>query len=393
MRIVMVGPFGLRPKRTMSERALPLAKALAARGHEVDMVLPSWHLPADSGKSWVEEGVTIYNVRLPTRIPGVWHLRVAASMLWRVLALNPDVVHCFKPKAYSGLVALNLRWLQYLGVFRGRIVIDSDDWEGKGGWNEAEGYSGFQRAVFDWQERWGLVHADAVTVASRALETLVWSLGVAPRRVYYLPNGNALGELPGGDGAWVRDKYALGDRPIILLYTRFFEFSIERLVEIVRRVVARLPGARLLVVGQGLFGEEKRLLDLAHVADLGEAVVYAGWIESRHLPDYFAASDVAIYPYDDTLINRTKCSVKLVGLLAAGLPVVADRVGQNREYIEDGVSGLLVEDGTDGFANAVVRLLGDAELRRRLGAAAQKRVRRDFDWGRLAAVVEGAYGE
>jgi len=392
MRIVMVGPFGLHPKGTMSVRALPLAKALAARDYKVDIILPSWHSPEDSGKSWEEEGVGIFNVPLPPRIPGVWHLWLAGRMLRRLLALNPDVVHCFKPKAYSGIVALSLWGLQRLGVFTGRIVVDSDDWEGNGGWNEIGEYSTLQRIVFAWQERWGLLHANAITVASRALETLVWSLGVAPATVHYLPNGSVTGKLAEGDGDWVRDQYGLEGHPVILLYTRFFEFSTERLAEIMRRVVAQAPQVRLLIVGRGLFGEEERFLDLAHAAGIDSAVLYAGWVEYKDRADYFAASDVAIYPYDDTLINRTKCSVKLVELLAAGLPVVADRVGQNSEYIKDGVSGILVEDSINAYANAVVRLLSDAELRSRLGAAAQRSVRCEYNWSKLAAVAERAYG-
>jgi len=205
----------------MNVRALPLAKALAARGHKVDIILPSWHLPGDSGKSWEEEGVGICNVPLPPRILGVWHLWVAGRMLRRVLALNPDVVHCFKPKAYSGIVALTLWGLQRLGLFMGRIVVDSDDWEGQGGWNEIEEYSAFQRIVFAWQERWGLLHADAITVASRALETLTWGLGVSPSTVHYLPNGSAPCNLEERDGGWVRDKYGLEGRPVVLLYTRY----------------------------------------------------------------------------------------------------------------------------------------------------------------------------
>jgi len=44
-------------------------------------------------------------------------------------------------------------------------------------------------AALPWQERWLALHADAVTVASRALETQVWGFGVDPARVTYLPNG------------------------------------------------------------------------------------------------------------------------------------------------------------------------------------------------------------
>jgi glycosyltransferase involved in cell wall biosynthesis len=110
------------------------------------------------------------------------------------------------------------------------------------------------------------------------------------------------------------------------------------------------------------------------------------------LPDYFVACDVAMFPYDDTLINRAKCSVKLIDLLAAGLPVVADAVGQNKEYIAHGETGLLVGPEDDAaFADAIVSLLAGPGLRARLGDAAARRMREYFNWGKLVEEVEKAY--
>ena len=120
-------------------------------------------------------------------------------------------------------------------------------------------------------------------------------------------------------------------------------------------------------------------------------MVHAGWVAEDELGSYFACADVAVYPYADTLVNRAKCSVKLAELLSAGVPVVADRVGQNLEYIDDGVSGLLPRDGEAAFAEAVVRMLRDGSLRQRLGQAARERMRRDFAWPRLAGIAERAY--
>ena len=50
-------------------------------------------------------------------------------------------------------------------------------------------------------------------------------------------------------------------------------------------------------------------------------MAFAGWVSSQDLPGYFAAADVAIYPLDDTLLNRAKCPVKLTDLLLAGLGI------------------------------------------------------------------------
>lgn len=388
----MIGPFGLRPKATMSVRALPLARALAARGHTVELILPPWNWPDHSGQTWQEDRVSITNVPLPAAVPLWRHLILTWRVVRSALSKHPDVVHCFKPKAYAGLAATAIWTFKRLGLCKVWLVVDADDWEGRGGWNDLQGYSWAEKRFFAFQEAWGLTHCDAVTVASRALETLAWSRGAPPDSVFYLPNGIPSQPHVAGDGSCVRQRHGLGDRPIILLYTRFFEFRVQRAIEILGRVVDAVPEVALLVVGQGLFGEERQLLARAEEAGLSRWLVYAGWIEPEVLPDYLAAADVAIYPFDDTLVNRTKCSVKLIELLAAGLPVVADAVGQNTEYIKHEVSGLLLDPGdTEAFAAAVVRLLRDPELRQRLGQAARIRLQQRFAWEHLAAQAEAAY--
>jgi glycosyltransferase involved in cell wall biosynthesis len=407
----MIGPFGLKPRGTMSVRALPMAKALAARGHAVTLLLPPWQNPEDAGKKWEEDGVAVENIPLPPRIPGLFHALTALRLARRALALKPRVVHFFKPKAYSGLA----HWLlaRLPRAHRPRLVVDSDDWEGPGGWNVIGGYTPTQQRFFTWQECWGLTHADAVTVASRALESLVWALGVPPQRVFYVPNGVRRWKTE--NGSWKLEKRPAVQHPMsniqhpaILLYTRFFEYDIARVIAVLLRVRQRIPQARLLVVGKGFAGEEEALLRLAaesglsiepnappithHASRITHHVTYFGWVPAETLPSYFALADVAIYPFDDTLVNRAKCSVKPLDLLAAGVPVVAEAVGQNREYIRHGETGWLVEPGdVDAFADAVVRLLEDAGLRERLGQAAAHDVRERFAWERLAQVVERAY--
>jgi glycosyltransferase involved in cell wall biosynthesis len=405
MNVVMIGPFGLQPKGTLNVRALPMAKALAGRGHSVTLLIPPWDHPTDAGREWEEDGVSVVNVTLPPRLPLLFHVLLALRLARRALALRPDVIHFFKPKAYAGLAHFALWWLRRTRLAQDklpsgvRLVVDEDDWEQA--WNAVEVYSSAQKRVFAWQETWGLKHADTVLVASQALMGLVRELGVPADRVFYVTNGLRPALIdeadhwpPSEDRAEiVRMLWELDDALVVLLYTRFFEFRLERVVEILRRVVAQEPRAKFLIVGEGLFGEESDLDDLLIAAGLFGHAVFTGWVESDRLPGYFAASDVAIFPFDDTLINRTKCSVKLIDLLASGVPVVADAVGQNLEYVVDGESGLLVRPEDDAaFADAVVRLLAEPDLRAQLGAAAVRRMREGFTWEELVEEVERAYG-
>ena len=387
MKIVMVGPFGLSPRMTMRVRALPLGKALVRRGHAVTLLLPPWQNPTDAGRRWEDEGVRIHNVELPRRLPGWFHGRLVVRMVRQIRRIAPDVLHTFKPKAYAGLV-------HYALQRRYPVVVDTDDWEGPGGWNAQGDYPAWMKRFFTWQERWGLGHADAVTVASRALQTLVWARGVPPDRVVYLPNGvnRPPGGLEGHDGG----------RPTMLLYTRFFEFDLNRLWRIVAGVRERQPAARLFVVGGGFDREEESLLATARRAgwSVSEAwppdpdadLVYAGWGTEETLPLSFSLADVALYPFDDTLLNRTKCPVKLLDLQAAGIPVVADAVGQIAETIESGRTGLLVPPGDEqAFVEALLILLESPQRCRAMGLTAQASVARRFDWDRLSLAAESAY--
>ena len=87
MNIVMIGPFGLQPKATLSVRALPMAKALVSRGHSVTLLVPPWDHPADAGREWEEDGVQVVNLPLPPRLPLLFHGALALRLVQHALAL------------------------------------------------------------------------------------------------------------------------------------------------------------------------------------------------------------------------------------------------------------------------------------------------------------------
>jgi glycosyltransferase involved in cell wall biosynthesis len=358
LRLVLIAPFAAHPKATTSARVFPLARALAARGHEVTVLVPPYDNPAEGGRTFRLGGARVEALAVDPALPeasprqAVAQPRLALRLVRRAFALDPQAVHVFKPKAVSGLAQMLLWYARRAAPFvpglrpAPAVVLDTDDWEGFGGWNEYETYPWWQKLACDWQERWGLTHAGAVTAASRTLEAQAWSRRVPPERVFYLPNGLAPEDFPGwreaGQGAArVRERFGLGTAPVLLLYTRFFEFPPERALVVLEGVRARVPDARLLVVGAGKYGQERYLAHLAAQRGLKDAVVLTGWQAPADLPALLAAADVALFPADDNLANRAKCSVKLLQALWLGLPVVADRVGQQAEYVQDGTSGLL----------------------------------------------------
>nr|WP_237754322.1 glycosyltransferase [Geobacter sp. OR-1] len=179
---------------------------------------------------------------------------------------------------------------------------------------------------------------------------------------------------------------------MLLLYTRFFEFSQDKLHFLFAEIHRRVPGVRFLVVGKGRHNEEELLLAKGGEFGFASALVMGGWLEPADIPSYLAAGDVAIYPFSDNLINRSKCPAKLTEILRAGVAVVADSVGQLAEYIKPGVSGVLCHpDDWQEMADRTVELLLEPGLRQRLGASGRVHLLEKFAWKGYAEKLNAFY--
>lgn len=389
MRIAMVGPFGLHPNKTMSSRAIGLARPLVQQGHQVKIIMPPWQSPEEADHSWQEDGIVFRYTPLTGGMIGI-----ANHLLRETLAWEPDAIHCFKPKAYSGLVAW---WLWQFHRHKIRIVVDSDDWEGWGGWNDRASYSPLQKRFFSWQEQWGMSHCHFLTVASKALESIAWSQGISQDKVVYLPNGAGVAH---GEILFEAEKIAakrrelnIENRPVLLLYSRFFEFDSARLVDILAGVKAAVPDVAVLFIGESLFDDDATALRQKMAQkEVLDAVIDLGWVDLEQLPLLLSSVDVGIYLMDDNLLNRTKCPVKLADMIALGVPVVAEEVGQVPEYVQNGHSGFLrAPHDVDGIIDDIVHLLQNKGERERMSANARDRYEDRFSWSRLSRHMEQVY--
>jgi glycosyltransferase involved in cell wall biosynthesis len=417
-RVTFIAPFAEAPKATTSARIIPLARAVARRGYHVSVIVPPYDNPAEGGRDRVDGGVRVLTLDVPGTVAenspwqAVAQPLLAARVARAALALRPDVVHVSKPKAVSGLAHAIIAGLRHLrGSASPAVVVDTDDWEGDGGWNEYETYPWWQRAVVNAQEWWGIGAADAVTTASRTLEAQAWSRGQPGSRTWYLPNGLDDADYPGwwtpgvadvpsaGDRTAARSRLGLADVPLVLLYTRFFEFAPPRALATIRAIRDRVPGANLLVVGAGKFGQERTLLELARASGDAIAITIAGWQAPADLPALLCAADMAVAFADDNLANRAKCSVKLLQLMRLGLPVVADATGEQSSYlgttgdsVTDAPPGILVPAGdVAAMAEAGASLLRDPIRREAIGRAAARRARDHFGWDALAPAAIAAH--
>ena len=168
-------------------------------------------------------------------------------------------------------------------------------------------------------------------------------------------------------------------------------------------VLARVPTARLLIVGEGSLASA--LQDQAEALGLlgepcdgdacvgtrharpGAAVVFTGRRED--VPAVTAALDVAVLPS-----YREAQGLVILEAMALARPVVASDVGGIPEMIEDGVTGLLVPPhDAAALADAISRLLLDHPLADMLGRAGHRLVHERFCVERMVAAIETIYDQ
>jgi glycosyltransferase involved in cell wall biosynthesis len=77
--------------------------------------------------------------------------------------------------------------------------------------------------------------------------------------------------------------------------------------------------------------------------------------------------------------------------LAMGVPVIANNIGMLPELIDDGQSGLLFSDNPQDLAEKILKLAGDASLRKTIAAAAAAKAKDDFSLERQVSAIEAFY--
>jgi glycosyltransferase involved in cell wall biosynthesis len=167
--------------------------------------------------------------------------------------------------------------------------------------------------------------------------------------------------------------------------------GLEQLIHAMVDVVKKMPDAHLISVAKTGFrgtDEESWFRDLADRLGISGNIEFHESVTQETLLGFYAGCSIVVLP------SRTEgWGLSLMEGMACGKAVVASRVGGIPELVRDGVDGILVDVGdVSELSRAVIKLLKDPVLRRRMGDAGRERVK-EFSWDSTAKVVLEAYRE
>ena len=373
----------------------PIAKGVAARGHDVHLVAP-WH--PEIRRPSEEDGVRFHFYKYPpltglaawgyasglkadTSLRGAAWLTAPIAFAWGCLEAR-------RVSRKFGASVLHAHWIVPNGTIAtaaaGRVPVvvslhGSDVFvaERSGAANRAAKYA-FNRAAW-------------ITACSDDLRDRAIRLGADRSRIETVPYGVDSGRFaPNADTRTaVRRELGIGEAPFVfsagrLVSKKGFEFLIDA-----ARQLTDLPDLRVAIAGAG----DLRDALAARGAALGDRFLLLGNQSQDQIARLCAAADVIAVPsIRDDAGNVDGLPNFALEALASATPVVATTAGGLPQAISDRGTGRLVpERDSTSLAIAIRELLNRPEAARALGAAARNDVVNRFGWDRMAARLEAAY--
>ncbi len=387
------------PGDTIGTFMEPIAKGIAARGHEVHVVLP-WHPRLARGP--VEDGVHFHPFRYaPHPALNVFgyaaalradvHLR-GAAYLAAPLGLLASLQAVRRVARETRATILHGHWLVPSGAV---VAASTHALPTVISLHGSDVYVAERHGAVRRVARAALRHADWLTACSDDLRDRAIALGADASRAETIPYGVDV-ERFRPDAAWrVEGRRTMGVGPDdLVLFTagRFVrKKGFEYLIDAVGRLAPRWPALRLVIAGGGDL--DAGLRDRARERGVADRVIFPGVLGQDAVAACLTAADIAVVPsVHDEAGNVDGLPNTVMEALASGTALVATRVGGIPSVVEHGRTGWLVpERDADALAAALERLLGDSRARSELGAAARADAVACRTWPRVAERFEQVY--
>jgi glycosyltransferase involved in cell wall biosynthesis len=341
-----------------------VATGFAALGADLSFISTSAPVLVDPARHPVHLVPPSRRYNVLREVPYFAHaLRYLAAARRRMAEVAPDLLYQrFDPANWAGVALARERGIPLVLEFNGSEVWIADHWDRP-----------FRhRDLFVAAEDANLRHADLIVVVSEVLRQGLLERGCDEQRVIVRPNAVDTDRYrPDLDGRGVRRRLGLGDAPVVGFVGTFGMWhGAPVLARAALRVLRDRPAARFLFVGDGR--DRKECEDI--LAERGDAVRFTGLVPQEQGPEHLAAMDILAAPHvenpDGTRFFGSP--TKLFEYMAMGRGIVASRLEQIGDILEDGKTALLVPPGDEAaLARAIVRLVDDAALSLRLGTAAR----------------------
>jgi len=315
-------------------RAIEFGRILSASGHQVDLVTCSsralqWRVECHDAE-WGGTEIVLPRFALSRFIDG--HMLRAALVPILLLLRNPSTVWCFT--LAHPMSAIGARFGALIGK---RVLGDWDDlWSG----GFADHHPWVVRKMIEFLESSSLRYVRALTCATESLrETAICALGFPAESCEVVPNGCS------GYALTLINAAKRSPSPFPEKYILYIGNTVsDRLFDYIAAFGRSSLSSRccLLLVGRFSDDEVSRINNLA-----SDRTILVGSVEREAAMRYLAHASVMVLPMRDDGIERSRFPIRFAETIAAGVPILCDKVGVVARYVSKYKLGFIVSPDED----------------------------------------------
>lgn len=356
-----------------------LSEGLAARGHEVHVFTADQNPKGEPVLSLAPEeclgGVAVHRFRTYGRIG---HAGFFPGMALPLMRGKFDVIHVHSYRRPHGEMA------SHIGRHQGVPTI----LHCHGGFVPAGLLKHAVYGVCDGLARLGVLNRfDHYVALTESDQASLAALGVGNAKVTIIPNAAADDCFKAADPAPFRRKHQLEGKKVILYLSSLHPFKRpDLLISALPQIIEKEPDAFVILVGPDA-GELSRLSRLGETLRVADHFRWIGVLRGAEKHEAFAAADMVVLPSDEEPFPLV-----LLEAMAHGKPVVGSDATGPSAIIGHGETGFIFPRGrADELAVAILRLLENPELRKKMGDRARAVALSQYSVSRALDLVEGLY--
>ena len=306
------------------------------------------------------DGIPVYRIPFP-----LWELYLIKLLMRE----KPDIIHCQHVSA------------AITSFLPAKILKMPHIYEAHSFWVAETEMQDHKKGIFFYRDKIGedyiLRHGDKIIVMSETMRQEFIKRGAPEEKLHLIYPSTDLEQFSERNVKSVEIKGVTDDDLVVIYTGNFWPWQgVDILLDAIPYVVTEIPNVKFVIIG----GKENEIDDKKEkIGKYRNNVVFLGRQPYELMPSFMTKADILVIPRPESQVNWTTPR-KMGEYLAMGKVVVATDVGDHRRILVDNECGIVTEPHAKGFAEGLIDVLKNEELRRRLGGNARNVAYKLFNW-------------
>lgn len=232
-----------------------------------------------------------------------------------------------------------------------------------------------------------------VTISRYSLQKIVQLYNISREKIRIVPNGVDVQQfkpknISKEEMKQIKSRMELkiNEKCILFVGNIIPRKGLHLLIDAMKHICREMKNVKAVIVGSGPL--KNSLIKYAKLSNVLEHFIFLGQVEDEMLPKIYNCCDIVVLPS-----LQEGQGITLLEAQATAKPVVACKVGGVSEIVLHGQTGFLVEPNGLELSEAILKLLTDEDLKKKMGENGRKFVHEKFSWERCAEKMLNVYNE